>query len=77
MITLHDLFEQLGLPSSDIDIDNFVETHQLDPATSLESAPFWNASQIQLITEARAVDADWVLMIDELDALLHQQLTRH
>ncbi len=70
--SLNSLFEQLGLPSSDQDIEEFVASHQLAKGCEIENAPFWSVAQKQFLQEEHAEDADWIPWIDELDALLHQ-----
>lgn len=74
---LADLFDQLGLDSTQQAIDEFVGAHQLSADTKMEDAPFWNVSQVQLFVEAREQDADWVELVDELDALLHATSMNH
>ena len=69
---MESLFDQLGLVSSDDAIINFVKRHQLSADMAMEDALFWTPSQIQFINEAREQDADWVELVDELDALLHK-----
>ncbi len=69
--SLKALFEQLGLPSSDDEIQAFVQAHQaLTLTTSLSDADFWTPSQAAFLAEAIAEDADWSRIVDELDLLL-------
>lgn len=69
--TLIGLFEQLGLGSNQDDIERFVDTHRPIPGMmSLADAPFWNDSQALFIRESIDQDADWVIAIGKLDALL-------
>lgn len=69
--SLNALFEQLGLPSSDDEIQAFVQAHQaLTPATCLSEAEFWNPSQAAFLSEAIAEDADWATVVDELNVML-------
>ncbi|MDX1796274.1 MAG: DUF2789 domain-containing protein [Hydrogenovibrio sp.] len=69
--TLNALFEQLGLPDSDSEIDAFISTHKpLNPSTPLAEAPFWTPVQSTFLKEAIADDADWAEIVDQLDALL-------
>ena len=37
----------------------------------LEEAPFWTDSQAQLLREERIEDADWIVVIDQLNVALH------
>jgi hypothetical protein len=70
--TLNNLFAQLGLPSSDDDIENFVKTHNhLDTNLTLSEAPFWTPSQAAFLREEILKDADWAEVIDQLNAQLH------
>jgi len=64
------LFAQLGLPNSEIAIDNFIQDNHLPAEIPLESAVFWSASQAQFIRESIAQDADWANVVDNLDAQL-------
>lgn len=68
---LPDLFLQLGLPQSDTDIDNFIAAHRPLPRTvQLSDAPFWTKAQRQLLKQAVLDDADWAIVVDELDTRL-------
>ena len=72
--TLNNLFAQLGLPSDDAEIDNFIKTHNhLDTNLSLSEAPFWTPSQAAFLREEILKDADWAEVIDQLNAMLHTQ----
>jgi len=70
--TLSTLFDQLGLPSKEQEIERFIEQHRkqtgLDP---LEGAPFWSPGQARFIQQALADDSDWSEVVDELNLLLH------
>lgn len=68
--SLNTLFQQLGLPSSDDEIAEFVASHKVADTTLLADAPFWNEAQRHFISESLAQDADWAELIDELDAQL-------
>lgn len=69
---LNTLFKQLGLPSSDQDIERFIQEHRsrtgMDP---LQDAPFWSPAQARFIQEAWEDDSDWCEAVDELSSLLH------
>lgn len=72
--TLNNLFAQLGLPSDDVEIDNFINTHKhLDSSLSLSEAPFWTPSQAAFLREEILKDADWAEVIDQLNARLHSK----
>ncbi|TNF02833.1 MAG: DUF2789 domain-containing protein [Gammaproteobacteria bacterium] len=69
--TLSGLFDQLGLPSSQQEIEAFLVAHKpLPDDIYLASAPFWNSSQRAFIAEAITNDSDWAEQVDQLDALL-------
>lgn len=72
---LRDLFDQLGLPSTEADIQRFVREHGSLPAGQrLTDAPFWTESQASFLREEwRADDGDWALAVDQLNALMHVQ----
>lgn len=65
------LFLQLGLPSSADDIATFIETHQLPEEVKVTQAPFWNEAQRQFISEELREDAEWAIVVDELNEALH------
>ncbi|MBD3820972.1 DUF2789 family protein [Hydrogenovibrio sp. JE_KL2] len=69
--TLETLFQQLGLPNEQVEIEAFVEAHKPLPlSVSLAEADFWNDGQAAFIAEAFADDAEWIEAVDQLDALL-------
>jgi hypothetical protein len=68
--TMQTLFAQLGLPNSDIAMDNFMQNNHLPAEIPLERAAFWSAGQAQFIREAISLDADWAEVVDHLDAQL-------
>jgi hypothetical protein len=71
MQTMSALFDQLGLPSDQSAIEAFVDAHRpLDAATRLYQAPFWNKAQRDFLRDEILEDADWAVVIDELDAEL-------
>lgn len=68
---LNTLFEQLGLPHSDEDIDAFVAQHRpLESTTRIFNAPFWTPAQAAFLKESLEEDADWAECVDQLNALL-------
>jgi hypothetical protein len=74
---LKDLFDQLGLPSSHAEIEQFIESHRpLPDDVRLADAPFWSAAQAQFLKDEFIDDADWAPLVDQLNVLLHTA-TRH
>ncbi len=69
--TLSSLFEQLGLPSSDQEIEQFVLAHQLDESVSILDADFWTDAQRQFLHESLKQDAEWSPIVDDLNVMLH------
>lgn len=70
--TLNNLFAQLGLPSTDIEIDDFIKVHRhLASHIRLSDAPYWTTSQAAFLREEILKDADWAEVIDQLNARLH------
>ncbi|MGQ2966359.1 DUF2789 domain-containing protein [Methylophilus sp.] len=71
--TLNNLFAQLGLPSSDAEIDTFIQTHNhLAGYISLADATYWTPAQAAFLREEILKDADWAEVIDQLNARLHK-----
>lgn len=69
--TMSDLFAQLGLPADPTAIDDFVAAHRpLESNVALYRAPFWTSSQRSFLKEEIIDDADWAVVIDELNARL-------
>ncbi|PHH39452.1 MULTISPECIES: DUF2789 family protein [Pseudomonas] len=68
---LKTLFDQLGLPSENGAIDDFIEAHPLDAKTKLIDAEFWTAQQAQLLKEWLRADGEEAVMVDELNVRLH------
>ncbi len=72
MITMNDLFAQLGLATSDTEIELFINMHKHLPTDVLLSdAPFWSPSQSAFLQEELNKDADWAEVIDQLNVMLH------
>ncbi len=68
---MSDLFDQLGLPSADADIEAFIAEHRtINPQLSLSEAPFWSPTQAKFLREQIKVDADWAVVIDKLNTSL-------
>lgn len=68
--TLSCLFRQLGLPSSEVAIENFVQNNHLPKEIPLDHAACWSAGQAQFIRESLDEDSDWSEIVDQLDAML-------
>lgn len=65
------LFSQLGEPNDEASIRRFIGAHRpLAGDVPLHEAPFWSAAQAQFLREAIASDADWAVVVDELDVSL-------
>ena len=48
--SMHNLFEQLGLPSSEQDIEQFIRTHRLfSQDIQLDQATFWTPAQADFL----------------------------
>ena len=69
------LFEQLGLDSSKEGIARFILDHQLPADVTLAEAPYWNDAQRQFLGEELKEDADWAIVVDELNEALHADST--
>lgn len=66
-----ELFQQLGLPSEDAEIHEFLSKNRPLPAeTTLADAEFWTASQASFIREALTLDSDWSGIVDQLNEAL-------
>lgn len=75
---LSTLFEQLGLPSDQASIDNFIATHRpLPNHVKVSEAPFWNEAQGSFLKEQLMDDAEWAPIVDELNVRLHEQDEDH
>lgn len=69
-----ELFAQLGLPSDNAGIAEFLRTHApLAPDFRLAEAPFWTPAQATLLREEILEDADWAELIDQLDVALRKK----
>ena len=66
-----DLFAQLGLADDPASIRRFIADHApLADGPRLEEAPFWSPAQAQLLREERIEDADWAIVVDQLNLAL-------
>lgn len=71
--TLSALFKQLGLPDDAKSIDQFIVSHSpLKPGQRLADAFFWSEGQQQLLRDEILEDADWAMVVDQLDVLLRK-----
>lgn len=69
--SIHSLFDQLGLDSSDQGINAFVTKHgSLSADVKLHQADFWTEAQAAFLKQMIDEDADWAEIVDELDAKL-------
>jgi hypothetical protein len=68
--SLQTLFQQLGLSSDEVSIENFIFNNRLGKATPLDHAACWSAHQAQFIREALDQDSDWSEVVDQLDVML-------
>lgn len=71
--SMADLFDQLGLPSADADVQAFIAKHRaLNEQTILCDAPFWTPMQAKFLAEQIELDADWAGTVDKLDSRLRK-----
>lgn len=71
--TINDLFKQLGLPSSDVEVQNFIATHgPIAETVRLHEAPCWTTAQAAFLEQVIDDDGDWSYLADELDTLLRE-----
>ena len=66
------LFEQLGLDSSEESIEQFIASHQLDANTLIADASYWSEGQRQFLIEKLKSDGEWALVVDQLNESLHE-----
>lgn len=70
--TMNNLFAQLGLPSSDVEIAAFIQMHRpLMKNDPIEEGTFWSENQAAFLVQALSQDSDWSPLVDELNSLLH------
>jgi hypothetical protein len=66
-----ELFAQLGLPSAELDIRQFIAAHSpLAGHVALAEASFWTTAQATFLREEILRDADWAEVVDRLNAAL-------
>ncbi|MGK9416224.1 DUF2789 domain-containing protein [Pseudomonas cedrina] len=71
MHSLPSLFKQLGLQDDPVSIEKFVTVHSpLKPELKLADAFFWTDSQRAFLREEILDDADWAVVVDELNLML-------
>ncbi|OPG72803.1 hypothetical protein B1219_09175 [Pseudomonas ogarae] len=68
---LKTLFDQLGLPSDDKAIDDFIIAHPLTPEIKLVEADFWSNQQKDLLREWLLADGEEAVLVDQLNVRLH------
>lgn len=69
--SLESLFLQIGLDNTDDAIEAFINSHKpLAHSVLLYEADFWNRSQAEFLRQSVEDDADWAIVVDQLDALL-------
>jgi len=67
---LNALFNQLGLDDSDQAIEKFISQHKPVTCGLLYEAGFWSKSQSTFLKEAIEEDAEWSIVVDQLDTML-------
>jgi hypothetical protein len=65
-------FDQLGLPSDEQSIIQFLDTHHLPDGVPIHKASFWTPSQSSFICQALANDGDWAIVVDQISNLLNK-----
>lgn len=68
-----ELFAQLGLPSDEHGIAQFLKAHRpLAGSVKLPDAPFWSSAQAAFLHEALLQDSDWAELADQLSQALRE-----
>ncbi|KAF0807166.1 hypothetical protein A6D6_01165 [Alcanivorax xiamenensis] len=67
------LFLQLGLDASPEGIERFIAGHFLPAEMNILEAPFWSDPQRQLLRELLNNDAEWAVVVDQLNESLHEE----
>jgi hypothetical protein len=70
------LFLQLGLDADPAAIAQFIAAHQLPTDVGLADAPYWNNAQRQFLTEEIKEDAEWAIVVDQLNESLHEDAVK-
>ncbi len=69
--SLKNLFEQLGLASTEQAIEQFINKNSPLPSNvELHEAEFWTKSQSSFLRQAKEEDADWAMVVDQLNEML-------
>lgn len=69
--SLENLFEQLGIATTDNGIGAFIDKNTPIPSTiALHQASFWTPSQAAFLLQSKVDDADWSELVDQLDVML-------
>lgn len=69
--TIVDLFAQLGLPTDEAAIGEFIAAHSPLPCgIELCEASFWTPSQAALLRDQFIEDAEWAPVIDQMNLAL-------
>ncbi|AVB19852.1 MULTISPECIES: DUF2789 domain-containing protein [Pseudomonas syringae group] len=71
--TINDLFAQLALATDDESIEAFIATHPLPNDVKLIDAHFWTPRQAEFLKEQLREDAEWAMVVDELNVRLHKK----
>ena len=75
--TLSSLFDQLGLNNEDASIEQFIALHKpISGDIELHKAMFWNDPQASFLKQMKDEDADWSGIVDQLDVLLRETVTK-
>ena len=74
--TMTNLFLQLGLDASEQGIAEFIKANQLPNTVTMCEAPYWNASQRELLSDQLKSGAPWALIVDQLSQALHSDAER-
>lgn len=70
-------FDQLGLPSDEKSIAEFLSTHYLSDGVRIHQATFWTKSQSAFICQSLADDAAWAIVVDQISNLLNKNSPDH
>lgn len=71
-VRMTNLFLQLGLDASEQAVADFIASHHLDADVHITDAPYWTAAQRQLLCELLKADAEWAVLVDQLNESLHE-----
>jgi hypothetical protein len=71
--SLKSLFEQLGLEGSEEAIEKFIKNNSPLPSTvELHEAKFWTKSQSSFLLQSKKEDAEWAIVVDQLNEMLRK-----